>query len=162
MTHYVRQPGQAPVPQLWVCGSPSGAQLGNVPRPGPVRIGDAERDSAVAALGDHFAAGRLSREEFDERMNLAMQARFDHDLQPLFVDLPGPAVRDQRPAAWPEGMRPVVPPLLWLAPILLVAVVVTAIALGAPWMLWGFFWVFVLSRVWLRRRFSPPRHWHHR
>ena len=55
---------------------------------GTVRIGDAERDAAVSALGDHYAAGRLTREEFDERSDQAMQARFHGDLQPLFADLP--------------------------------------------------------------------------
>jgi hypothetical protein len=33
---------------------------------------------------------------------------------------------------------------------LIVALIVTAIALGAPWMLWGMFWLFILSRFWAR------------
>ena len=79
---------------------PSAAPFGSWARPtGPVRIGDAERDSAVSALGDHFAAGRLTREEFDERIDKAMQARFQSDLQPLFADLPGPAVERLRQQA---------------------------------------------------------------
>ena len=54
----------------------------------PVRIGDAERDEALDRLGDHFAAGRLTREEFDERTEQAIGARFDSDLEALFRDLP--------------------------------------------------------------------------
>src|SRR6478752_7663505 len=68
--------------------------------PTPIRIGDAERDEAVSALGDHFAAGRLNREELDERIDQAMQAKFTTDLRPLFADLPG--------AAEPPAGRPAV------------------------------------------------------
>ena len=69
----------------------------------PVRIGDAERDRAVSDLGDHFAAGRLTREEFDARVDQAMAARFDRDLQPLFVDLPRAEPVPSRPAGPPTG-----------------------------------------------------------
>jgi hypothetical protein len=109
-----------------------------------------ERDSAVSALGDHFAAGRLTREEFDERIDKAMQARFQSDLQPLFADLPRPAV-ERPPTGWPTGAPPRVPIFLLFLPVLIVALIVTAIALGAPWMLWGMFWLFILSRFWARR-----------
>jgi hypothetical protein len=61
-----------------------------------VRIGDAERDRAVAALGDHFAAGRLTNEEFEQRMEQAIKARFNEDLEPLFADLPQTWNRTQR------------------------------------------------------------------
>lgn len=54
------------------------------------RIGDAERDRAVDALQVHMAAGRLDREEFDERLSRALTARTVADLQPLFDDLPDP------------------------------------------------------------------------
>lgn len=53
-----------------------------------VRIGDADRDAAAAALGEHFASGRLDREEFDERLERAWAARTADDLDPLFIDLP--------------------------------------------------------------------------
>ena len=35
------------------------------PAPDGLRVGDAERDEVVAALREHFAEGRLDREEFD-------------------------------------------------------------------------------------------------
>lgn len=54
----------------------------------PLRVGDAERDAAIAALSDHFAAGRLRADEFDERMSAALLARTAADLAKLFVDLP--------------------------------------------------------------------------
>lgn len=53
-----------------------------------VRIGDAERDAAAAALGEHFASGRLTRHEFDERLEHAWAAKTAAELDPLFVDLP--------------------------------------------------------------------------
>ena len=60
-----------------------------VPSPAqPVRIGDAERDEALDRLGDHFAAGRLTREELDERTDSAIGARFESDLEAIFRDLP--------------------------------------------------------------------------
>ncbi|MBF4479713.1 DUF1707 SHOCT-like domain-containing protein, partial [Rhodococcus rhodochrous] len=50
-----------------------------------IRIGTAEREEAVALLGEHFAAGRLSLAEFDERVALATQATVRGDLIPLFA-----------------------------------------------------------------------------
>ena len=133
--------------------------------PLPLRIGDQERDDAVASLGDHFAAGRLSRDELDERIDRAMQARFEGDLAPLFADLPrglrGPS--DTVLPAYPPTSfvgRPVVqvrvPALFWLTPVLLVGLVVTAVALGAPWLLWGLFWIMIVGRFWGRRRYIAP------
>ena len=38
------------------------------PSQGPeLRIGDAEREATISALGEHYAAGRLTKEEYDER-----------------------------------------------------------------------------------------------
>lgn len=54
----------------------------------PQRIGDAERDKAIDLLREHHAAGRLTSEEFNERMAAALTARTDADLVPLFADLP--------------------------------------------------------------------------
>ncbi len=71
------------------------------PWPGPeLRIGDAEREAAVAALGEHYVAGRLTKEEYDERSAAAWQARTGSELAPLFRDLPAlPRQRGVHPAA---------------------------------------------------------------
>src|SRR5919107_3606981 len=156
-----RRPSGLPVHQVWVWPPPAAA-FGNWARPtGPIRIGDEERDSAVAALGDHFAAGRLTREEFDERMDQAMQARFESDLQTLFADLPGAGSQRQPGAGSPPGVAPRVPLFLWFLPVFVVAMIVIAVALNAPAMLWGIFWLFILSRFWARRPFRQGP-WHHR
>ena len=65
------------------------------------RIGDADREAAVSALGEHYAAGRLTREEFDERSEQAWAARTASQLWPLFADLPRP--QTAHPTAVPGG-----------------------------------------------------------
>lgn len=55
-----------------------------------LRIGDKERETAVNALGEHYAAGRLTKEEYDERAAVAYAAKTESSLRPLFADLPGP------------------------------------------------------------------------
>ena len=49
---------------------------------------DADRERAVASLGDHFAEGRLTRAELDERLTTALSARTADDLRRLMADLP--------------------------------------------------------------------------
>ena len=124
---------------------------------GNVRIGDIERDAAVSALGDHYAAGRLTREEFDERSEQAMQARFHGDLAPLFADLPRAPQADAVQGPRPRGPYPMFLPLFWLAPLLLLVGVVAAVVLSAPWVIWTLFWVFLFSGFWGRRRFQHRR-----
>ena len=53
-----------------------------------LRIGDDDREAAVTALGEHYAAGRLTKEEYDERAERAWAARTMSALTPLFADLP--------------------------------------------------------------------------
>ncbi len=68
-------------------------QTGSYPR-ADIRVSDAERDQAIAELGEHFQAGRLTQEEFDDRSGRALQARTGRDLAALFTDLPRPAAPD--------------------------------------------------------------------
>jgi hypothetical protein len=56
---------------------------------GSIRVSDADRDQAIAELSQHFQAGRLTQEEFEERSSRALQARTGDDLAALFTDLPG-------------------------------------------------------------------------
>jgi hypothetical protein len=58
---------------------------------GDLRISDADRDQAIAQLSEHFQAGRLTTEEFDERSGAALQAKTGRELAVLFTDLPGQA-----------------------------------------------------------------------
>jgi hypothetical protein len=78
-------------------------------RPDPIpaellRVGDSERQQAVGALGEHYAAGRLDQEEFDTRVQAAYGSKTRVDLQGLFADLPEPApFRPEPPAGWRDG-----------------------------------------------------------
>ncbi|GGS25135.1 DUF1707 SHOCT-like domain-containing protein [Actinokineospora fastidiosa] len=55
-----------------------------------LRVGDAERESALRSLGDHMAAGRLSVDEYGERSAHVATARTRGDIAALFADLPEP------------------------------------------------------------------------
>jgi hypothetical protein len=55
-----------------------------------LRASDAERESVVGLLNVHCAAGRLSAEELDERVDAALKAKTRGDLNGLLRDLPGP------------------------------------------------------------------------
>lgn len=53
-----------------------------------LRIGTAEREQVISELGDHYAAGRLERDELDTRMDQAGQAKTAVQLAELLRDLP--------------------------------------------------------------------------
>jgi hypothetical protein len=55
---------------------------------GSVRVSDAERDRALAELSDHYQAGRITSEEFDDRSGQALRARTGQELSSVFTDLP--------------------------------------------------------------------------
>lgn len=53
-----------------------------------IRASDQDRDVVVAALRDAYTAGRLTLEEFDERMSAACGSRTWGELRKLTQDLP--------------------------------------------------------------------------
>jgi hypothetical protein len=63
--------------------------------PGDLRVSDADRDQALAELSEHYQAGRLTLEEFEERSGQALRAKTARELMSLFTDLP----RDQAQTA---------------------------------------------------------------
>ncbi|MEV7969872.1 DUF1707 domain-containing protein [Sphaerisporangium sp. NPDC088356] len=66
-----------------------------------LRIGDAERDEVMTALREHFAQGRLTHAELDERLDTALAARTAGDLRQVTADLPGPSA--PRPVEYARG-----------------------------------------------------------
>jgi Domain of unknown function (DUF1707) len=56
--------------------------------PSSLRASDAEREHLCDELREHMMAGRLSQEEFEERLGLAYAARTRADLDALRADLP--------------------------------------------------------------------------
>lgn len=69
-----------------------------VSAPAATRAGDSERDDVVELLGDAFADGRLTREEFDARSEAALAARTRGDLRALTRDLPPGLIAARRHA----------------------------------------------------------------
>ena len=53
-----------------------------------VRISDVDRNQTVELLRRHTADGRLTLDEFSERVGLAFGARTQADLQQVMADLP--------------------------------------------------------------------------
>ena len=53
-----------------------------------MRISDDDREQAVAALREHLLAGRLTLEEFSERVEAALRARVGAELARVKEDLP--------------------------------------------------------------------------
>ncbi len=72
-----------------------------------LRIGNAEREQAVAALAEHYSAGRLETDEYTERVGRAYAARYHADLDALFADLPplAPPAPAQLPARPRDASR---------------------------------------------------------
>ena len=54
-----------------------------------LRVGDTERQAAIAALGEQWRAGRLDPAEHERRTTAAFAATTRGDLDALFADLPG-------------------------------------------------------------------------
>ena len=54
----------------------------------PIRASDADRDVVVDALREAYTEGRLTADEFDERMSAAYVSRTWGQLRELTVDLP--------------------------------------------------------------------------
>ena len=118
-----------------------------------IRVSDADRDGVTAQLRDHFAAGRITPGELDERLSAALSAKTVGDLRRIMADLPGPLPAPLGPA--PLGTAPLGtalpgaarPPLratpAWAVrrryprfpPVILLALIVTLLIPGAGWLL---------------------------
>jgi len=127
--------------------------------PSNFRIGDAERNSAMDALGEHLSSGRIDLDEFGARSAQVTQARTVADLNSLFADLPAPHPTVAglepaiRPAAAPAPAAPdsATPSLAdrsaaqrWVAGATAASGIIAVIlffALGLPW------WIFLLPAL---------------
>ena len=79
----------------------------------PIRASDVDRDAVVTTLRDAYTVGRLTLDEFDERMAAAYAGKTWGDLRRLTVDLPvQPILGGDIPARRlpAEGALPTHPP----------------------------------------------------
>jgi hypothetical protein len=121
-----------------------------------MRVSDADRERVTARLRDHFAEGRLTQEELDERITATLKAKTVGDLRRIMTDLPepepagaqaGPGSAGGWPPRWDSG--PVYryrrgPRLL---PLVLLLLFLTLILPGGGWVFFGIFKVLLL--LWL-------------
>lgn len=70
--------------------------MSEVPSP-RLRISDQDRESALAALGEHMSAGRIDIDEFGERAARVTAAKTRGELSEVFGDLPEPHPRYDSP-----------------------------------------------------------------
>jgi hypothetical protein len=115
-----------------------------------MRAGDKDRQRVVEVLGKHFGEGRLTIQEFDERVVKAHASVYLDELPALTADLPG----DQ--ATHPRATRSRMPMpagvLLILLAMLLAWSLVTAVIYGAPPIFALFLlFLFLRHRRWSRR-----------
>ena len=73
----------------------------------PILASDAERDQSIALLRDAVGEGRLTLEEFSERVDLVHVARTDMELAELTRDLPSQRISADMPDASAEHHRAV-------------------------------------------------------
>jgi hypothetical protein len=115
------------------------------------RIRASDGDHVTARLRDHFAEGRLSSEELDERISATLSARTFGDLRRVTADLPGPALapplRAPRSPQWTGRSLIVGRRRPRILPLLLVLALVALLVPGAGWLLFALVKLFLL--LWL-------------
>lgn len=114
-----------------------------------IRASDADRDRTASLLREHHAAGRLTSEEFSDRLDRTFEAKTIGDLDQLLADLPGIDLyrlpdagltrqprqvtarrAGRRSEAWRGAWGS------WLACSLLCFVIWAISGFGYPWPLW--------------------------
>ncbi|GAA4437799.1 DUF1707 domain-containing protein [Actinokineospora soli] len=91
--------------------------MGTMNEPGgdALRIGTAEREDAMRVLGEHFGAGRLQIDEYEQRVDAVANAVTRGDLRGLFADLPAPYPPFMAPPVWAAPPPP--PPMVYAPPL---------------------------------------------
>jgi hypothetical protein len=115
-----------------------------------IKASDADRDAVVAALSEHFQAGRLTTEELEERTGRALAARTLGQLDELTADLPAP--RPAEPAAPVAPRRPgylVLMPLI--VPVAVLAILAVVLGTSTGIHAWGVWWVIPVALLIARR-----------
>ena len=111
-----------------------------------IRISDADREQVTGRLREHFAEGRLTSDELDERITATLNAKTFGDLRGILADLPEPGPLGPQPGPLGPQQGPV--PSGWTGrPVyfrrgprfLPVALLILFAALVVPGAGWAFF-----------------------
>ena len=121
--------------------------------PAEMRASDADRDAVVAALSEHFQAGRLTQDELDDRIGWALTTRTWGELRELLADLPAAGTGSQIPAVSSPGAHPVASSGRVAAPL---AAALTGLAIAALVLIvlqsgWGLIWLAIPALIIARR-----------
>ena len=107
-----------------------------------MRASDADREAVAAKLRDHYAEGRLTHDELDERVSVALTAKTFGELRTLTTDLPGAAPVPPRTVARPSRGGPP----QWRhhrhrtpVPLFVLIALLVVLASGGGWALFAFF-----------------------
>jgi hypothetical protein len=131
-----------------------------IPGDRSLRASDRDRDALAAILRTEHVAGRLTHDEFEERLEACLAARTYAELDSLIADLPHPeppAVRADGtsrlgPRRWPAPF-----PLFPLVPIAIVAIVLShghLVWLAFPLVFFFFVRPLLWHRWWGPRRYD--------
>ena len=118
----------------WARGSASSANP-------QMRISDADRAEVADRLSKHYSDGRLDQAEFNERLDRAMNAKTQADLNGLFADLPATGEPEKAakvvrpPDQRPRNRRPV----QRVVGLILITVVAIFVAHALMWPFFGLF-----------------------
>ena len=122
----------------------------------PVRAGDDDREQALDLLRRHAADGRLDVDELDARCDEVLAAKYVHELDAVFSDLPRLS-----PSASGSRRRAPRPPLA-VRPVVIVAALLTIAAFTGAWGLaWLIFPLMFLTKH-SRRRYGWEPYARHR
>ncbi len=115
-----------------------------------MRAGDRDRQRVVELLGKHFGEGRLTVDEFDERVVRAHASVYLDELPPLTADLPRDPEPSHRPAR-PAMRRPPTAFVVLIAVLLAWSLVAAALHSAPPFFALLLLFLFLRHRRWSRR-----------
>ena len=98
---------------------------------GDLRVGDADRERAAELLRVHAAAGRVTTDELEERLDRVYTARTGRELRRPLSDLPA-----ERGAHAARAGRDLPVPPLMLAAAVLIAIALVTHAWGIMFLMW--------------------------
>ncbi len=108
-----------------------------------LRVSDQERDAVAAEIREHYAAGRLTSGEFEERLQTTLSASTRGELAAVSTDLP--ALPPKPPSTWEVALQTGREAGGWLG---ITALVVAGWALtGASLVVLVFMLLFIARRI---------------